>query len=176
MKPFLFLSALLCFYLASLADAHAQESRFVDINIRPEYKEAILANEYLMQGAVDVANVSTDGEVLVGVGVVAIKSPENPSPKDLLDARKVAAAKAAREVSRFLESKVSTSTTITKKTVVEVEQTAEEDAQRTRRITKLVDSWIQEQSQMVRRVKEVGSWSSADRRYMHVAIAVMPGK
>ena len=176
MKPFFFLSALMCFCLASLAAVDAQESRFVDVNIRPEYQEAILANEYLMQGAVDVANVSTDGEVLIGVGVVAIKSPENPSPKDLLDARKVAAAKAAREVSRFLESKVSTSTTITKKTVVDIGQTAEEEAQRARRITKLVDSWIQEQSQMVRRVKEVGSWYSDDRRYMHVAVAVMPDK
>ena len=172
MKSFSFLGALFC--LASFADA--DETRFVDVNIRPEYREAILANEYLMQGAVDVANVSTDGKVLVGVGVVAIKSPENPSPKDLLDARKVAAAKAAREVSRFLELRVTTSTTITKKTVIDVEQTAEEEAKRTRRITKLVDSWIQEQSQMVRRVKEVGSWYSADRRYLHVAVAVMPEK
>ena len=169
MKSFSFLGAIFC--LASFADA--DETRFVDVNIRPEYREAILANEYLMQGAVDVANVSTDGEVLVGVGVVAIKSPENPSPKDLLDARTVAAAKAAGEVSRFLELRVTTSTTITKKTVVDVEQTAEE-AKRARRITKLVDSWIQEQSKMVRRVKEVGSWYSADRRYIHVAVAVMP--
>jgi len=169
MKSFSFLGAIFC--LASFADA--DETRFVDVNIRPEYREAILANEYLMQGAVDVANVSTDGEVLVGVGVVAIKSPENPSPKDLLDARTVAAAKAAREVSRFLELRVTTSTTITKKTVVDVEQTAEE-AKRARRITKLVDSWIQEQSKMVRRVKEVGSWYSADRRYIYVAVAVMP--
>ena len=173
MKSF-FLRALLCVYLASRVVG--DESQFVDLNISPEYREVILGNEYLMRGAVDVAKVPTDGEVLVGVGMVAIRSPENPSPKDLLDARKVASLKAAREVSRYLESRVTTETNLTKKTVVDVQQTADEEAKRTRRITKLVDSWIREQSQMVRRVKEVGSWYSADRRYIHVAVAVMPEK
>jgi hypothetical protein len=174
MKSFFFLGALLCVCLASRVVG--DESQFVDVNIRPEYREAILGNEYLMHGAVDVADIPTDGQVLVGVGLVAIKNPENPSPKEVLDARKVASAKAAREVSRYLESRVSTETTITKKTVVDVEQTAEEEVKRARRITKLVDSWTREQSQMVRRVKEVGSWYSADHRYLHVAVAVMPDK
>jgi hypothetical protein len=158
--------------LAGLANADAPE--FADVKIHPEYEAALLANEFLMHGSVDVVRSAADGEVLVGVGVVATPSGDPPSPKALLDARKVAFAKAEREVSRFLKSEVSTETTIRKETSSEVTNDDDGDATRTRRVRKVADRWIKESSSMTARPKEIGSWRSADGKFLFVAVRVMP--
>lgn len=147
---------------------------FVDIRLHPDYREAVLANEFLAHGAVDVITTAKDGEVLVGVGVVALKDGSSNPAASALAAQTVAKAKAKRAVAQFLRSEVSTESTIRRETREESMQTEGGQIERVKRVQRFLETHIAERATMVRRVKDLGSWMSSDRTTLYAACGVFP--
>ena len=152
----------------------AKGEDFVDIQLHPDYREAVLANQFLMHGAVDVITTANDGEVLVGVGVVALKEGSNNHAASALAAQTVAKAKAKRAVAQFLRSDVSTESTIRRETREETVQSEGGQTERVKRVQRFFETHIAERATMVRRVKDLGSWMSSDRTTLYAACGVFP--
>jgi hypothetical protein len=152
--------------------AYGEVESFVGVEIDSAYEKALLANPSLMKGSVDIVDVPPDGEVMVAVGVVANKTLNDPSPKAWIHTRRVAHANAARAISIYLQTDVTTKSTLKKKVTVETIQTAAE-IQRVKRIEKVVSSWTREESKRaLRQVKKIGTWYSADRTFFFMAVRV----
>lgn len=161
---------------ASLADsgvlAAGEAGSFSDVEILPDYEKALLANPFLMKGSVDVLKVPLDGEVIVGVGVVVNKSLTDPSRESAIRTWRVAQVKASTAIALFLRTDVTTESTLKKKESLKTVQT-DADIQRIKRVEKVIKSWTLERSRIaLRRVKKVGSWYSADRKYFYIAVRI----
>ena len=151
----------------------SETDKCVDVHIDPDYRSAIVANDFVMlEGGVDALTLPGDIAVLVGVGQVAIKV--GSTPNDILKARRVAESKATRAVGEYLRSDISAVQTMIKRTTEQSTRTDGESRERTRRVEKYLTTHIDVRSELVARIKRVGSWSSADGRYVYVAVAVAP--
>jgi len=164
-----------CGWLAALfvTAARGGDPECIDVHLDPEYRSAIVANEFLMsEGGVDAVRLPEDIDVLIGVGQVAVKAASTPA--DIQKARRVAESKASRAVGEYLRSDVSAAQTLIKQTTGASEKVDGEVRERTRRVEKYLTTHIDVRSKLVARIKRVGHWSSADGRYVYVAVAVEP--
>ena len=151
----------------------SETDKCVDVQVDPDYRSAIVANDFLMlEGGVDALMLPGDIPALVGVGQVAVKA--GSTPNDILKARRVAESKATRAVGEYLRSDISAVQTMIKRTTEQSTRADGDSRERTRRVEKYLTTHIDVRSELVARIRRVGSWSSADGRYVYVAVAVAP--
>ena len=103
---------------------------------------------------------------------MAVKAGSTPT--DILKVRRVAESKATRAVGEYLRSDISAVQTMLKRTTEQSTRADGESQERTRRVEKYLTTHIDVRSELVARIRRVGSWSSADGRYVYVAVAVAP--
>lgn len=165
-----FLLCLLLYFVFFITQLRGDETSFSDVQIDPTYREALLANPFLMQGAVDVVKASDGSEVLVGVGSVRLREA---SPQARNTARTIATAKARALVAKYLKTDISVVETLQKKTVDEYEKNGDEIVARRKRVSKLLETWITEKASMTRKSKLIGTWlDSSDMFYCAVCIFI----
>ena len=110
----------------------SETDKCVDVQVDPDYRSAIVANDFLMlEGGVDALMLPGD-IVLVGVGQVAVKA--GSTPNDILKARRVAESKATRAVGEYLRSDISAVQTMIKRTTEQSTRADGESRERTRRV------------------------------------------
>jgi hypothetical protein len=164
-----------CAYLLCVASWLSEDAPpdLADVQIDKRYKEDLVANDLLMHvGGVDALTLDDGSDLLIGVGQVAMDP--GATPMDRLKAKRVAEAKATRAVSEFLNTDVSTVSTLIRTSVSAAEDHDGEMRHRSRRVEKFLSSHIQQRSELTARIRRIGYWASADGRFIYVAVAVTP--
>jgi hypothetical protein len=163
-----------CFtFVIASALAATRGAEFVEIRVLEEFHDSLLQNSFLMQGGIDVVTTDKGEEMLVGVGVCVFPQGDQGSAAKLAAERK-AKANADRAIAQFLRADVSTTTTLQLETSVETEKIGEQEVERRKRVSKYLQTYMEERATMARRIKQIGSWLDSERQFMYVAVGIFP--
>ena len=150
-----------------------QAQEFVDIKIRDAAFESVIKDDpFLMSGMLDVVTIEGQGQFVLSVGVTGNKALKDSSPTAFLNTMKVAESNARKKFVHWVESKVTSETSVEKEKVITTKQT-EDGVEREKRVNKVVRSWTLDEAKMVvRGAKAMGTWYSADRSFFYFVIAI----
>ena len=125
-----------------------------------------------MSGMLDVVTIEGQGQFVLSVGVTGNKALKDSSPTAFLNTMKVAESNARKKFVHWVESKVTSETSVEKEKVITTKQT-EDGVEREKRVNKVVRSWTLDEAKMVvRGAKAMGTWYSADRSFFYFVIAI----
>ena len=170
----IFSTSVLCLFFQCLAyTADSQSTQKVDFNCESEFRSVIQTNEVLLVAGVDVTR-TTDGKTyLLALGTAINKAKESPDAKAKLDTRKVAEAKAHKQVAEFLQTEVHTETKLTEIKNSEKVSTNDGLKQQLTKIIKTREEIIVQKSQVVLGgSKVVATWFSGDDSLFNAVVAV----
>lgn len=161
--------AILCF----LTTFSLFSQEYVNIRIKPLFKEAIESDSFLMDGNIGACSFKEE-EYILSVGAAPLSGN---SPNDLLNARTVAELLAHRQLAQFLygvsirSQSIIDEKVITEKTMKKVRGKATIDT--LKKVEKVIqDIVIQDISQTLPGTETVGTWLSSDKNTSFVAIAL----
>ncbi len=159
--------------LGGLQAAEGQPAEKLDFNCDSDFRSAIQTNEVLLVAGIDVTKAPNGKTYLLALGTAVNQAKESPEAKAKLDTRKVAEAKARKQVAEFLQTEIHTETKLTEIRNSEKVSTKGGLKQQLTQLIKIREEIIVQRSQAtLGGSKVVATWFNDDNSLFNAVVAV----